>query len=56
MKSEKSSIYALMDITTFISYVPQKSKTVILISGVHHSKLEELKSGKPEIIPFLPSD
>ncbi|XP_035227307.1 uncharacterized protein LOC118199528 [Stegodyphus dumicola] len=52
MRSEESSLCAFTDRKTLVSYVPQKLKTVILISSMHHSKSEDLETENPEIIKF----
>lgn len=50
-----SSLYGFSNKTTIVSYVPKQSKSVILISSMHHTKSTDITSGKPEIIEFYNS-
>ena len=47
-----SSIYGFTEDMTLLSYVPKKSKAVILVSSMHHSATDDPDTGKPEIISF----
>lgn len=47
-----SSKYGYTKDMTLLSYVPKKSKAVILVSSMHHSKYTDMTNNKPEIISF----
>ena len=47
-----SSIYGYTKECTLLSYVPKKSKSVILLSTMHHVDYTDAMTGKPEIITF----
>jgi hypothetical protein len=49
-KEEKSCMYGYTKDMTLLSYVPKKSKAVILVSSMHHGPAIDEASGKPEII------
>lgn len=38
---------------TLVFYDPKKNKSTVLLSSMHHDKVKERKSVKPEIIMFL---
>jgi hypothetical protein len=51
-RDEKSSIFGFTKDLTFVSYVPKKNKSVVLLSSLHHDSAICSDSGKPEIIEF----
>nr|CAH7754017.1 unnamed protein product [Callosobruchus chinensis] len=40
---------------TLVSFIPRPSKSVILISSMHHCESTDEETGKPEIIAFYKS-
>lgn len=51
----KSSLYGFNNDMTLLSFVPKPSKSVILISSMHHCESTDEETGKPEIIAFYNS-
>ena len=54
-KEVGSMIYRFMKDLTLLSFVPKKSKSVIVLSTMHHSEFADRKSNKPEMISFYNS-
>lgn len=54
-REEKSSLYGFSNDITLLSYAPKPSKSVILISSMHHNKSTDPISETPEIIEFYNS-
>ncbi|CAH2006847.1 unnamed protein product [Acanthoscelides obtectus] len=50
-----SSEFAFTREKTFVSYVPKKNRSVILLSTMHHDKSVSDTNRKPEIIEFYNS-
>ncbi|CAK1588307.1 unnamed protein product [Parnassius mnemosyne] len=52
-RAEHSSLFGFQEDVTLCSYVPKKSKAVLLISSMHHdNKIVESEKKKPEIILY----
>ena len=52
-RPEQSSIFCFDRQLTFVSYVPKKGKSVILLSSMHHDKtIDESQKKKPDIILY----
>nr|CAH7731688.1 unnamed protein product [Callosobruchus chinensis] len=51
----ESSLYGYNNDMTLVSFVPRPSKSVILISSMHHCESTDEETGKPEIIAFYNS-
>lgn len=54
-KAEKSTVFGFTKSTTLLSYTPKKSKSVLLLSTMHHDGTIDVESGndkKPEILTF----
>ena len=49
---ENSSIFGFTKDLTLVSYVPQKNKSVVLLSSLHHDSAICSHSGEPENIEF----
>lgn len=49
-KEEKSVMYGFTEKITLLSYVPKKSKAVLLVSSMHFGPETDSDTGKPEII------
>ena len=47
-----SSIFGFTKDLTLMSYVPEKNKSVVLLSSLHHDSAICSDTGKPEIIEF----
>lgn len=47
-----TSLYGFTNECTLVSYVPKKSKAVILMSSMHHTQFTDSSNNKPEIISF----
>lgn len=45
-------MYGFYDDLTLLSYVPKKSKVVLLLSTMHNTEATDTTTGKPEIIEF----
>ena len=45
----------IYEVLTLLSFVPKKSKSVIVLSTMHHSEFADQKSNKPEMISFYNS-
>ena len=45
-------MYGFYGNLTLLSFVPKKSKVVLLLSSMHHNESEDRETGKPEIISF----
>lgn len=50
-----STLFGFTNDKTLVSYVPQKNKSVVMISTMHHNQSIDTNSGKPEIIIFYNS-
>ncbi|CAH2000050.1 unnamed protein product [Acanthoscelides obtectus] len=50
-----SSLYGYNNDMTLLSFVPKSSKSVILISSMHHGESTDQETGKPEIIAYYNS-
>ena len=51
-RDENSSIFGFTKDLTFVSYVPKKNISVVLLSSLHHDSAIYRDSGKPEIIEY----
>jgi len=51
-RDEKSSIFGFTMDLTLVSYLPNKNKSVVLLSSLHHDSAICSDSGKPEVIEF----
>jgi hypothetical protein len=51
-RDENSSIFGFTNDLTLVSYAPNKNKSVVLLSSLHHDSAICRNSGKPEIIEF----
>ncbi|XP_069670943.1 piggyBac transposable element-derived protein 4-like isoform X1 [Periplaneta americana] len=51
-RDEKSSIYGFTEDMTLVSFVPKKSKAIIILSSMHHTSDIDPDTGKPEIIMY----
>lgn len=49
-RASNTSLYGFTNEITLLSYVPRKSKAVLLISSMHHSVKDDKETSKPEII------
>jgi len=54
-KEVGSMMYGFTKDLTLLSFVPKKSKSVIVLSTMHHSEFADQKSNKPEMISFYNS-
>lgn len=54
-RADQSADYGFTSDMTLLSFVPKKSKAVILISSMHHSIETDTETQKPEIIAFYNS-
>jgi hypothetical protein len=54
-KEMGSKMYGFTKDLTLLSFVPKKSKSVIVLSTMHHSEFADQKSNKPEMISFYNS-
>ena len=51
-RDEKSSIFGFTMDLTFVSYLPNKNKSVVLLLSLRHDSAICSDSGKPEVIEF----